>query len=272
MATYSTATKNGHRAMAWAYSLEPEGRNKPIFYVEGPRAEASKFFMKQCNVDASRLVAVNDSMNDCHAIRRATNGAIKPVHGNVCRVLQKCDPNSMSVVWLDLQCRTIGAHDIRQALEVAPRLMITLATRGKSKDDIIEMAYASVKSAGACLEEYISPYKGKSDVCNVIRLVCKRASLCVKTETISVAPAISAKTQKRMLGRVVRVPVKQWDALGRKAMQREGVKKRDNRFFFKIVDGYFQNRFALKAVLNDNTLHKEKEQWVIDAAQVEQFA
>ena len=170
---FDSEAKGMHRA--GIVSLHIRNAHLPILYLDGEDGAATFEFRTVWKIPARLLVPVNFDETVITSIQ-ADNPGVKGKVGNIDTILEQEGDDSYSAVWLDYMCRfdaRIHASVFRDALRVSQYALVTFSTRAVDKTLTAEALTRTMKKIGKIVES-ITPYKGKSDVENMIKFTITR--------------------------------------------------------------------------------------------------
>jgi hypothetical protein len=170
---YDFLTKEIHRAgLVAIYKQTP---SCPILYLDGEEGEGTHSFINTWNIPPHHLIPVNFNSEVVRNIEVMYKGVVGKV-GDINTILSQATDDSFSVVWLDYMCRfheDVHPDVFREALRVSSHVSVTFSTRGIDREVIANEIMRVMKRHGKMLES-ITPYKGKSDVENMIKFTITR--------------------------------------------------------------------------------------------------
>ena len=157
-------------------------------------------------VDKERLEPVNYERHACADILACTG--VDAAHGDIQALAQqhRRAKKRFSLVWLDLQSKTVDAAGVRASLEIAPYVCVTLSTRAADADAIVSAAIQTIKKCGGTILEAPARYKGLSNITNVARILATSTS---RTSAPHDEAAMSAKKTKSDAGMDVEADAEQ---------------------------------------------------------------
>ena len=169
---YDFITKEMHRAGIVA--LYRQAPSRPIVYLDGEEGEATDSFLNTWKVPAHHLEPVNFKSSVVERI--AETFGVSGTAGDINTILVQRSDDAFAVVWLDYMCRfdeQVHTRVFSEALRVSPHVSVTFSVRGVSKETTTNEITGAVRKCGKILEN-VTPYKGKSDVENMIKLTLGR--------------------------------------------------------------------------------------------------
>lgn len=170
---YEFINKDLQRAAALTLSKYDGNHRTPILFLESAGAGACNFFLK-AGVSREDLRPVNCDRVDADAISKASG--VECVCADIDDYLTTLHDNACGVVWLDYMRRTISVDVMREALRVAPYVMVTLSLRGIKRQETLANLRKIMKKVGVMLQNTV--YKGKSNIENMITFtVCRGTHL-----------------------------------------------------------------------------------------------
>jgi hypothetical protein len=170
---YDFVAKAMHRAGLVA--LHRQRPHLPILYLDGEDGEATTSFIKQWGIPGRLLIPVNHDPSVI-ALIRTQHPRVKGCVGDINIILREMEDDTLSAVWLDYTCRfTEHVHvDVfRDALRVAPFVSITFSTRAIDKGVLANDIVSKIRNIGRMVEN-ITPYRGRSDIQNMIKFTIAR--------------------------------------------------------------------------------------------------
>jgi len=164
---FTTCVKNVHRACIRELA---DADPRPVLYLDDATAGATHYFLSH-GLPRRRLRPINRSAQACDEIEERTG--VECVHGDVFDYLSDMEATCFSVVWLDLQCRHLPGkrEGLDGAFRAAKYVCITLSSRGVNTDAMVQDALKSVRACKGALLETPMPYRGISNVTNVVRIL-----------------------------------------------------------------------------------------------------
>ncbi len=166
---YEFPNKNMQRLMVHAMYKECPDQ-KPIVFLDDETAGACKYFMKE-GIPGQHLKPVN--YTGTHAAAITKTSGIPCACDNINAHLSSLTTDSRSAVWLDYTCTTVNEPVLREALRVAPRVMVNASLRGLVRDIHFQHIRNLIKKVGVLrLGPY--PYKGKAGVENMMSFIVDR--------------------------------------------------------------------------------------------------
>ena len=168
---YEFPNKNMQRLMAYGLYKEcPD--HKPIVFLDDENAGACKYFMNE-GIPKQHLKPVNYIATHAAAITK-TSG-VPCACDNINAYLYSLTTDSHSAVWLDYTCTTVDDTVLREALRVAPRVMVNTSLRGLVRDINDKYIRNLVNKVGVLrLGPY--SYKGKAGVDNMMSFIVDRST------------------------------------------------------------------------------------------------
>ena len=166
---YEFPNKTMQRLMVHGMYREcPEG--KPVVFLDDENAGACTYFLND-GIPAQHLKPVNHCGTHATAITK-TSG-IPCTCDDIGAHLTSLPDDSHSVVWLDYTCTTVDIAVLRQALRVAPRVMVNTSLRGVARDAHFKHIRNLVGKVGTLrLGPY--SYKGKAGIENMMSFIVNR--------------------------------------------------------------------------------------------------
>lgn len=231
---------------ATVYELYRSLRNPklPLAYVDDDEGSATSFFLKR-GATTSNLMPINYSASACASILASTG--VEATCIDACRTSV---PRKCGVVWLDVQSKRID--DEALASLQCEFLIVTLSTRGERPDAIVGEASSRVRRHGFEICE-TSRYKGRSNITNVVKIICQRRHAPPPTTT-------------PLVGTNVYIPVRELRN-GYKGI----TKVKNGNYVFRVTKTFYRKRFVVQRLLPNNKLSPEKEPWVLTPSEVRRY-
>lgn len=179
---YDFVAKEMHRAGLVA--LYYQNPTAPILYLDGEDGEATRCFLKTWRIPEHHLVPVNLKASVVEDIERNHPWVVGRA-GNINTILSDASADSFSVVWLDYMCRFDEHVHVRacvDALRAASFVSVTFSTRALDKGLLSDALRSKMKTIGKLVEN-VTPYKGKSDIENMLKFTIGRRT--VSTDVFS---------------------------------------------------------------------------------------
>lgn len=170
---YDFVAKEMHRAALVA--LHRQHPHLPIIYLDGECGEATTAFINDWGIPGRLLLPVNFDPSVIAMIREK-HPNVKGCVGDINVILREAEDDTFSAVWLDYMCRfnkDVHVDVFKDALRVAPFVSITFSTRAIDKGMLTHEIMTKIRRVGKTLES-ITPYKGKSDVENMVKFTLAR--------------------------------------------------------------------------------------------------
>ena len=181
---YDFVAKKMHRACL--VSLYHENPTLPLLYLDGEDGEATTSFVHTWKIPKKYLIPVHWNSSVIRGIEEMNPG-VKGRIGNIDHIVEEALDDSFSVVWLDYMCRYDGGihtNVFRETIRVSHFASVTFSTRAIDKGDLTESLLRTIKKIGKTIES-VTPYKGKSDVENMIKFTIGRSNAHETSDTDS---------------------------------------------------------------------------------------
>lgn len=260
---YGSVSKTMVRAGIKAL-YDADGR--PMLYLDAEDAGATEFFLNT-NVPKEHLVPVNYDQTACEQIMKKTG--VVPQCIDIDDYLIQTDVEThygFSVIWLDYTKRELNEKALRNAIRLSSNVSVTLSTRAKHAESVMQDATKIVRKCGGVLYEQPVAYKGAGDVKNMVRFSIKPKSK-PRIKNIEVPPAPSKKkmkatmptvSAKELVGRTIYMPCCDFDS----DWEQCDIKKQYGCYVLQIEKTHY-SKLAVCCVRDDGSLHDHLEKWTL---------
>lgn len=145
---YTTDAKDRRRAMvAYDFARVADLRGARLLYLEGPCAEATRFFLG-AGLSRASLEPITRDPDACKGILAHTG--LKPTQGDIFDVLAAGRRvfRKGTVAWVDLEQNTVDEAIVLKTLTHADVVHIDLTCRAEQPRDVIARALATLVALG----------------------------------------------------------------------------------------------------------------------------
>lgn len=147
--TYTTLTKNlirGMVAQTWK-DTSKDGRKKgKIIYLDGPRGEATNYFIEQAELSKADLCPVNRDVADAARIREVTD--MRVLNKDIFELHKLINADARHVLWLDLEQNIVSIDELKKIAQTCAVLHLTLSCRAEQPFDVCKRAEKYMLACG----------------------------------------------------------------------------------------------------------------------------
>lgn len=147
--TYTTTTKNlirGMVAQTWKDTSKDGHKKGKIIYLDGPRGEATTYFLEQAEVSKGDLCPVNRDASDAARIREVTD--VWVLKKDIFELHKLLNADARHILWLDLEQNTVSIDELKKIAQTCAVLHLTLSCRAEQPFDVCKRAEKYVLACG----------------------------------------------------------------------------------------------------------------------------